>query len=198
MNIAGIDYESINDGERVRTVIYVSGCSHNCFNCHNPNTHDINYGVPFTEELQNEIIDNIQKRPFISGITWSGGDPLHENNLDDVLDFTNKIRLLFPQKTIWIYSGFTWQEVFSLNFENTTQEELESLAKFDCRFKNLWWSRLQDYKRQKIISQCTVMVDGRYIDSQRDITLPYCGSKNQRVIDTQKSLKEGEIILWTT
>ena len=95
MNIAGIDYESVKDGVGVRTVIYVSGCSHNCYRCHNPQTHDINYGIPFTEELQNEIMENIRKRPFISGLTWSGGDPLHENNINDVLSFTDKIRLSF-------------------------------------------------------------------------------------------------------
>ncbi|MBD5496442.1 MAG: anaerobic ribonucleoside-triphosphate reductase activating protein [Lachnospiraceae bacterium] len=182
MNIAGIDYESVKDGEGVRTVVYVSGCSHNCHNCHNPETHDINYGVPFTEELQNKIIENIQKRPFISGLTWSGGDPLHENNLDDVLKFTNRIRLSFPQKSIWLYSGYTWEEIMKLYFKG--------LYDFQCT-----------KKRQKIISKCDVLVDGQYIDSMRDITLAYRGSKNQRVIDIKKSLKQpiknGEIILWT-
>ena len=105
MNIAGFDYESVKDGEGVRTVIYVSGCSHNCRGCHNPETHNMNYGVPFTEELQEEIIENIVKRPYISGITWSGGDPLNENNLDDVLKLTEKIRVL-SDKTIWLYSGY--------------------------------------------------------------------------------------------
>ena len=81
LNIAGINYESINDGEGVRTVIYVSGCSHKCPNCHNPETHDIKYGVRFTNELQDEIINNINKRPFISGITLSGGDPLYDDNV---------------------------------------------------------------------------------------------------------------------
>ena len=180
MNIAGIDYESIKDGEGVRTVIYVSGCSHNCYNCHNPQTHDVNYGIPFTEELQNEIIENIKKRPFLSGITWSGGDPLHENCLDDVLKFTNKIRLSMPEKTIWLYSGYKYEFIF--------RGEPSFLS--EKGFNN--------YKRRKIIESVDVLVDGRYIDKQRDVTLAYRGSKNQRVIDAQQSLKNNEIVLYTT
>lgn len=195
MNIAGIDYESVKDGDGVRTVVYVSGCSHNCYNCHNPQTHDINYGVPFTEKLQNEIIENIKKRPFISGITWSGGDPLHENCLDDVLKFINKISLLLPNKTIWLYSGFTWDEVFS------TKECYRQIDKLVEEDNN--WSTLKDrydnsnfIKRAKIISQCDIFIDGRYIDSQRNIQLKYRGSENQRVIDVQKSLKQNKIVLY--
>lgn len=185
MNIAGIDYESVKDGEGVRTVIYVSGCSHNCHNCHNRETHDINYGVPFTEKLQNKIIENIQKRPFISGLTWSGGDPLHENNLDDVLKFTNETRLLFPQKTIWLYTGY-------------------KVVSVDSEYKRIIFDRGTEFeaainhnKRSDIASMCDVIVDGRYIDSQRDITLKWRGSANQRVIDIKESLQKGELVLWT-
>ena len=179
MNIAGIDYESVNDGEGVRTVIYVSGCSHNCYNCHNPKTHDINYGVPFTEELQNEIIENIKKRHFLSGITWSGGDPLHENNLDDVLRFTNKIRLLMPEKNIWLYTGYQWEHIMKYEHGN-----------FYINNFNV------DALRQAVVSQCDVIVDGRYIDSQRDITLQFRGSANQRVIDVKESFKQNKVTLY--
>lgn len=194
MNIAGIDYESVNDGEGVRTVIYVSGCSHNCYNCHNPETHDINYGVPFTEELQNEIIENIKKRPFISGITWSGGDPLHENNLDDVLKFTNRIRLLLSEKTIWLYSGWTWEQLFTLKAINgLTLDTIK--ANGDVVFKNDKLSQ-NLHKRREIITKCNVLVDGQYIDSQKDMTLKFRGSKNQRLIDVKKSLEQNKIMLW--
>lgn len=148
MNIAGIDYESIKDGEGVRTVIYVSGCSHNCYKCHNPQTHDIDYGVHFSKELQNEIIENIKKRPFISGFTWSGGDPLHENNLKDVLEFTNEFRFLFPEKSIWLYTGYTFEELINPTVRNHESEV-----------------------RKIILNNIDVLVDGKYVDSQRDITL---------------------------
>ena len=167
MNIAGINYESVNDGEGVRTVIYVSGCSHNCYKCHNPESQNKNYGLPFTKVLQNEIINNIMKRPFLSGITWSGGDPLNENCLNDVLEFTDKIRILLPNKTIWLYTGYTWKQ---------------------C---------IEHPIRKEIISKCDVLVDGRYIDELRDITLKWKGSSNQRVIDIKKSFKYNEIILHT-
>lgn len=157
MNIAGVDYESVNDGEGVRTVIYISGCSHNCPMCHNPQTHNLSYGTPFTEKLQNEVFENIKKRPFISGLTLSGGDPLHENNLQDVLNLVNKIRLLFGNtKTIWLYTGYTLTE---------------------C---------LLDVNKYKIIKQCDIVVDGRYIDELRDITLKWRGSSNQKIWQNYK------------
>ena len=166
MNIAGINYESINDGEGLRTVIYVSGCSHNCKNCHNPKTHDINYGVTFTEELKNKIIENIKKRPFVSGLTLSGGDPLHENNITEVLNFIKLFKDNFPNKTVWLYTGYKIDNI------------------------------LNDALKIEIIKLCDVVVDGRYIDKLRDVTLPFSGSKNQRIIDIKKSLKENKIVLY--
>ncbi|MDO5399253.1 MAG: anaerobic ribonucleoside-triphosphate reductase activating protein [bacterium] len=180
MNIAGIDYESVKDGEGVRTVIYVSGCSHDCYGCHNPQTHNIHYGKPFTKELQNEILGNIKKRPFISGLTWSGGDPLHQNNVKDVLDFTNIFKSLFPEKTIWLYTGYKFEEIIE--------------CKYDASYINNY---KVDALRQVVVSKCDVIVDGQYIDSQRDITLKWKGSKNQRVIDVQKSLRENKVVLYT-
>lgn len=101
--------------------------------------------------------------------------------------FANRIRLSCPQKTIWLYTGYTW-------------EECEPFKKRDPLDPEKFMPNLQALlkKRYKIISQCHVLVDGRYIDSQRDITLPYRGSKNQRLIDIQKSLQKGEIVLWQT
>lgn len=188
LHIAGIDYESVKDGEGVRTTIYVSGCSHNCYNCHNPQTHDINYGVPFTEELQNEIIENIKKRPFISGLTLSGGDPLHENHLDEVLRLVNAIRVLFPEKTIWLYTGYSWREIFdpksSMEYQKVrTIKEREIFT-------------LDYIKRQAICSACDVVVDGKYVNKLRDITLKWRGSTNQRVIDVQESLKQNQAVLY--
>lgn len=173
MNIAGINYESINDGEGVRTVIYVSGCSHRCPNCHNPQTHDINYGIEFTSELQDEIIANIKKRPFISGITLSGGDPLHHNNVSDVYNLIVKLKDKFPNKNIWLYTGY--------------------------EFEDIVYSPLRDMNttlRRRVVEMCDVVVDGRYIDELRDLTLRFRGSSNQRVISVKDSLKENKIVLY--
>lgn len=173
MNIAGINYESINDGEGVRTVIYVSGCSHKCPNCHNPQTHDINYGIKFTSELQDEIINNIEKRPFISGITLSGGDPLHYNNVADVFNLIVKLKNKFPNKNIWLYTGYKFETIMNNPLRN-----------------------INTTLRKRIVEMCDVLVDGRYVDELRDLTLKFCGSSNQRVISVKDSLKENKIVLY--
>lgn len=111
-------------------------------------------------------------------------NPLSENNLDKTLDLVNRIRLSRPQKSIWLYTGFIWEDIFSRIYDKdhivTTYPE-----------------KYQIY-RQHIIKKCDVLVDGKYIDTQRDITLPYRGSANQRLIDVKKSLQKGEIVLWQT
>lgn len=180
MNIAGINYESINDGEGVRTVIYVSGCSHKCPNCHNPQTHDVNYGIKFTNELQDEIINNIDKRPFIYGITLSGGDPLHNNNVSDVFNLIKKLKVKFPNKSIWLYTGYTWNQIFYPIVTDNFNPERDRIL--DCR--------------KRIVEMCDVIVDGRYIDELRNIALKWKGSENQRVIDVKSSLKQNQVVLW--
>ena len=105
-------------------------------------------------------------------------DPLSEENLDKTLETVNKFRLLFPNKSIWLYSGYDYQKVM---------RQLPNLATQD---------NYNMSKRQKIIKQCDVMVDGRYIDSQRDVTLKWKGSSNQRVIDCKQSLEQNKIILY--
>ena len=176
MNYHNITYPDQNNGDGLRVVLWLSACNHHCFNCQNPQTWDVNSGIPFDESAKEELFRELDK-DYISGLTLSGGDPLHEANLDGVLNLVNEIRLLFPNKTIWIYSGYRWSEIFNDEIYLTKE----------CT----------GWKRRKIVNQCTVMVDGRYIDSQRDITLKWRGSSNQRVIDIQQSLQKGEIVLWT-
>lgn len=103
-----------------------------------------------------------------------------DENLDNVLDLVNEIRLSFPQKTIWLYSGYTWEQLF---------EDDE----FDIK-----GGICENQGRRAIVLSADVFIDGRYIESQKDIALPYRGSKNQRLIDVQKTLQKGEIVLWQT
>ena len=175
MNYHNITYPDMNNGDGLRVVLWLSGCSHHCYNCQNPQTWDVNSGIPFDESAKEELFRELGK-DYISGLTLSGGDPLHEANLDGVLDLVNEIRLSFPNKSIWIYSGYQWSEIFNDGVYLT---------------KNCY-----GWKRREIVRQCTVMVDGRYIDSQRNPSKKWAGSNNQHVIDIQQSLQKGEIVLW--
>ena len=175
MNYHNITYPDMNNGDGLRVVLWLSGCSHHCYNCQNPQTWDVNSGIPFDESAKEELFRELDK-DYISGLTLSGGDPLHEANLDGVLDLVNEIRLSFPNKSIWIYSGYQWSEIFNDGVYLT---------------KNCY-----GWKRREIVRQCTVMVDGRYIDSQRNPSKKWAGSDNQRVLDIQQSLQKGEIVLW--
>ena len=180
MNYHNITYPDMNNGDGLRVVLWLSGCSHHCYNCQNPQTWDVNSGIPFDESAKEELFRELGK-DYISGLTLSGGDPLHEANLDGVLDLVNRFRLSFPNKTIWLYSGYTWNQVINPVITDDFNPSKDELLD----------------KRKEIVKQCTVMVDGRYIDSQRDINLKWRGSKNQRVIDIKQSLQKGKVILWT-
>ena len=205
MNYHNITYPDMNNGEGLRVVLWLSGCSHKCKGCQNPQTWDASSGITFDESVKEELFRELDK-DYISGLTLTGGDPLFENNLDGVLDLVtevnkrynttqyidrdtqedhnmlnanaNEIRLSSPQKTIWLYSGYTWEQLF--------EDDVFDIKEGICK----------NQKRRAIILSSNVFIDGQYIDSQRDITLPYRGSKNQRLIDIQKSLQKGEIVLW--
>lgn len=167
------------NGDGLRVVLWLSGCSHNCYKCQNPQTHNPNSGILFDEKAEEELFRELSKN-YISGLTLTGGDPLHENNLDGVLNLVNRFRLLCPNKTIWIYSGYTWDSIFSpVVTDNLNQERDEIIS-----------------KRQAIVSACNILVDGRYIDSQRNISAKWKGSDNQRVINIQKSLQQNKIVLY--
>lgn len=202
VNYHNLTYPDMNNGSGLRVVLWLSGCSHRCKGCQNPQTWDANSGVPFDESAKEELFRELDK-DYISGLTLTGGDPLYESNLDGVLDLVtevnkrynttqyiaddanenhnmsninaDKIRLSSPQKSIWIYSGYTWEDILDEDYN---------------------FLEMHDALRQAIIAQCNVFVDGQYKESQRDITIPYRGSKNQRVIDIQKSLQKGGVALW--
>lgn len=182
MNYHDIKKCDMLNGDGIRVSLWLSGCEHNCNQCQNPQTWDINSGILFDKEAESELFEALEK-DYISGITLTGGDPLHENNLEDVLNLVNEIRLLLPQKTIWLYSGYTWNEIW------TPQKRI------DMSGNNVEGYTIEQSIRQDILKQCDVFVDGRYIDSQRDITLRWKGSKNQKVIDVKQSLRENRIIL---
>ena len=162
LHIAGINYESIADAEGVACTIFFSGCRHHCIGCHSKDTWDFNYGVHVSNELINTINKEIDKRPFLSALVLSGGDPMY--SAVEVLDFISKIHI--PNNTIWCYSGFLIEEIQS-----------------NCEMNEL-------------LKYCDVLVDGEYIKEQRDITLKWRGSKNQRVINIPETLKQNKVVLY--
>ena len=181
MNYLKIEHEDVCNGTGLRVVLWLSGCSHHCYNCQNPQTWDSNSGIPFDESAKQEIFNELSK-DYISGITFSGGDPLHENNLDEVLKLVKEIRISFPEKTIWLYSGYNFD---LLNSKYNEYKYTPFAANADE-----WLTRWE------IISNVDILVDGEYIDDQKDLTLKFRGSKNQRVIDVQQTLKQGKVVLY--
>ena len=172
MYISGVDYESIADGVGVRAVIYVSGCSHKCFGCQNPQTHNANFGTKFTPKLAQEIIANIQNRAFLSGITLSGGDPLFESNITEVCAFIKSVKSAINREnfTIWLYTGYTWEEL---------QKKRETNAHLN-----------------EILQNINVLVDGRFDINKADKSLAFRGSSNQKIIDTKKSELKNCVVLF--
>ena len=188
INYHNITHDDMNNGDGLRVVLWLSGCSHHCYNCQNPQTWNLDSGILFDELAKQEIFTELSK-DYISGITFSGGDPLHENNLDEVLNLIQQIRTSFPEKTIWLYTGYTWEQIMNYktefsnpNFMKVPNSEI-----------------LHDYhmfQRKEIIKLADVLVDGEYIDEQKDITLKWRGSKNQRVIDVKQSLVQNKVVLY--
>lgn len=128
----------------------MQGCPFRCYNCFNPETWDFNSGKKWTEDIEKQFI-KLADRPYIKRVSILGGEPLADQNVQDVLNLVNKIRLLLPDKTIWLYTGYTLTECLS------------------------------HPTRQKVISKCDIIVDGRYVDELKDITLKWRGSSNQKI-----------------
>ena len=165
MNYEKIDKCSVSNGVGVRTVLWVSGCDIRCRNCHNPQTWDFDSGIPFTEETMQAILYDLSK-PYIKGCTLSGGHPLDPHNAPKVLEIVKRVKMVFPNKDIWIYSGYEWENI------------------------------IKDETLREILKYTDVLVDGAYVDELRDISLPFRGSSNHKIIDVQKSLVENKVILW--
>ncbi len=177
MRFASMRNLDISNGEGVGVSLFVQGCDRHCFNCFNSDTWDFNGGKEWTEETKNKFIKLID-RPYINRISVLGGEPLAEQNLDEVLSLIKEIRISFPEKTIWLYTGYKFEDLI-----NGIHYPLDSE----------WEDKVL---RQSIVKLCDVLVDGEYIDEQRDITLKWRGSSNQRVIDAKQSLAQNKIVLY--
>lgn len=178
MRYAQIRSMDISNGEGVGVSLFVQGCPFHCKNCFNSETWDFNGGKEWTEETRNKFMELID-RPYIKRVSFLGGECLAEQNLDKVLSLIQEIRISFPEKTIWLYTGYELSEIIK-------KEQYEKVS----GIPDVW------SKRWEIIKQCDVLVDGEYIDEQKDITLKWRGSKNQRVIDVKQSLVQNKVVLY--
>ncbi len=160
MRYHNITKDDMRNGDGLRAVLWVSGCTHGCPGCHNPMTWDIQDGLLFDGSAREELFAILAKE-YISGVTFSGGDPLHPDNRQEIGELIGEIREKFPDKTIWLYTGYVW-------------EHLQNLA---------------------YLGEIDVLVDGRFVEAQKDNTLMWRGSANQRVIDVKKSLAEQKVVL---
>jgi len=161
--MAGFYDESISNGIGWRAVLFVSGCPHHCPGCHNPMAQSYNYGQEFNKQ---EIIDRICDNSILKGITISGGEPLCNENITEVVDFIKDVKKVRPNFNVWCYTGYTLEQLEERNDE-VTKEALNNID---------------------------VLVDGRFVQEKKNPTLKFRGSENQRILDVHKSLKEQKIV----
>lgn len=171
MNFGEIKKCDIANGEGIRVSLFVSGCTHHCKGCFNSETWDFNFGNIFTEETENEIIKALFPT-YINGLSLLGGEPFEKVNQRSLLPFIKKVKLLYPQKTIWCYTGYT----FDIDLIKGGR------AYCECT--------------EEMLNNIDVLVDGEFKEELKDISLSFCGSSNQRIIDIKKTFENNKIYLW--
>lgn len=179
MNYAQIRSMDISNGEGIGVSLFVQGCDFHCKNCFNSETWDFTKGYEWNEKIQNKFLELV-KKPFIQRVTILGGEPLHDKNVQFVLKLVHEMRVSTPSKTIWIYTGYTWEQIMNPVVTDNLDIEQDNILQM----------------RKEVVSMANVLVDGRYVDELRNVTLHWCGSSNQRVINVQESLKQNKVVLW--
>lgn len=171
MNYAEIKQCDIANGVGVRTSLFVSGCRHRCPGCFNDVAWAFDAGVTFTRETEVAIISSLEP-PYVDGLSILGGEPLEPENQEALAPFLERVRREVPTKGIWLWSGFTWEQI--------TKRE----------------GRVNTPHLERILACLDVLVDGPFELSSKDITLRFRGSSNQRIIDVPASLAANELVLW--
>ena len=167
-NYAKISKCDIANGPGVRVSVFFSGCEHYCKGCFNKEAWDFDYGKSFTDETIDEIIEAM-KPSYIKGITILGGEPMHPNNIYSVFRLLKTVKEKHPDKSIWVYTGYTFEELIRMD-------------------QNIYIF---------VLKLVDVLVEGRFVEELKDITLRFRGSRNQRLIDMKATLDKAEIVLWS-
>lgn len=171
MNYCEIKNCDIANGNGVRITLFVSGCTNHCEGCFQPETWDFDYGEPFTFETQQKIMEMLEPH-YINGLTLLGGDPFEPKNQAALLPFLRRVKSKYPNKDIWAYSGFTYEQL----------KQDGSYPRCDVT--------------DEMLELVDVLVDGRFVLALKDITLRFRGSSNQRIIDMKKTRESGTTVLW--
>ena len=168
MNYAQLRPIDVANGPGVRVSLFVSGCTHACPGCFNPEAWDFGYGQPFTQTEAEQALGALAK-PYVKGFSLLGGEPFHPRNQKAVLDLVRQVRERFPGKDIWCYTGYLYEDLLA--------------------------DKVGEYGRA-LLEQLDVLVDGPFIEAQKDLTLRFRGSANQRIIDVPASQWEKTVLLW--
>jgi anaerobic ribonucleoside-triphosphate reductase activating protein len=171
MNYATIKFNDIANGNGIRTSLFVSGCTHRCKGCFNSEAWDFSYGKPFTKEVEDEILKSLDSE-WVDGLSLLGGEPFEPQNQKVLYPFLKRVKELYPTKDIWCYTGYLFDSELLNN----------SRAKIDITVD--------------MLSLIDVLVDGKFIEEQKNISLKFRGSENQRLIDVKKSFQEQKVVLW--
>ena len=171
MHYGAIKLNDIANGEGIRVSLFVSGCTNHCKECFNPETWNFEYGKPFTEQTEQYILDNL-KSDFVNGLTLLGGEPFEPRNQKVLLPFVKKVRAMYPNKSIWAYSGFKFED-----------ELLKEGSYANCEYT------------LELLKNIDILVDGRFDRDLKDIRLNFRGSINQRIILVQQSLNSDNVVL---
>lgn len=173
MHYGAIKKNDIANGEGVRTTLFVSGCRNGCKNCFNRETWAFDYGEPFDENVAEDILSTF-KNDFIAGLTLLGGEPMEPENQKALLPFVREFKKRYPNKTLWLYTGNTYEELTA------------GVGKhFKCTEETA-----------ELLSYVDILVDGRFVEEKKSLGLRFRGSSNQRVIDMNKTRAAGEIVIW--
>ncbi|WP_027216505.1 anaerobic ribonucleoside-triphosphate reductase activating protein [Butyrivibrio fibrisolvens] len=171
MNYGQIIKNDVANGIGCRTSLFVSGCTHHCKGCFNEMTWDFEYGLKFTKDVEDDIIESL-KPSYISGITILGGEPMEIRNQEVLRPFIERIKKEVPKATVWIYSGYVWEELTDPDNKRCHGADTDA-----------------------ILSMTDILVDGEFVLAKKDMMLRFRGSSNQRIIDVPATLKEGQIVM---
>lgn len=166
----------ISNGEGLGVALFVQGCHFHCKNCFNKETWDFDGGKEMTFKEIDELLQQLSN-PQYTRLSILGGEPLATENIDCVFTLCKFVKQFMPEKQIWLYTGYTMEDAGAFNFPDVDYDHIQ---------------------RYTVLCHVDVLVDGQYVDELKDMSYPWAGSTNQRVIDVQKSLEKNEVVLWTS